>query len=81
MDCSPKHVENHLKTLRSTWNTVQTLLNKSGLGWDDNLKMTTCRRILVMISSSTRRLICLKKCLLSVGMIELGVIVLSHLKI
>lgn len=41
MDCSPKHVENHLKTLRSTWNTVQTLLNKSGLGWDDNLKMIT----------------------------------------
>ena len=39
MDCSPKHVENHLKTLRSTWNIVQTLLNKSGLGWDDNLKM------------------------------------------
>ncbi|MCD7459497.1 hypothetical protein HAX54_041063 [Datura stramonium] len=41
MDCSPKHVENHLKTLRSTWNTIQTLLKKSGLGWDDNLKMIT----------------------------------------
>ncbi|XP_025883702.1 uncharacterized protein [Solanum lycopersicum] len=41
MDCSPKHVENHLKTLRSTWNIVQTLLNKSGLGRDDNLKMIT----------------------------------------
>ncbi|XP_019067004.1 uncharacterized protein [Solanum lycopersicum] len=41
MDCSLKHVENHHKTLRSTWNIVQTLLNKSGLGWDDNLKMIT----------------------------------------
>ncbi|XP_059315163.1 uncharacterized protein LOC132065680 [Lycium ferocissimum] len=41
MDYSAKHVENHLKTLRSTWNTVQTLLNKSGLGWDENLKMIT----------------------------------------
>uniref|UniRef100_A0A3Q7IH64 Myb/SANT-like domain-containing protein n=1 Tax=Solanum lycopersicum TaxID=4081 RepID=A0A3Q7IH64_SOLLC len=41
MECSPKHVENHLKTLRSTWNIVQTLLNNSGLGWDDNLKMIT----------------------------------------
>lgn len=41
MDCTPKHMENHLKTIRSTWGTVQTLLNKSGLGWDDNLKMIT----------------------------------------
>ncbi|PHU13592.1 hypothetical protein BC332_14797 [Capsicum chinense] len=41
MDCSSKHVENHLKTTRSTWSTIQTLLNKSGLGWDDNLKMIT----------------------------------------
>ncbi|KAM3362468.1 hypothetical protein P3S68_017322 [Capsicum galapagoense] len=41
MDCSSKHVENHLKTIRNTWNTVQTLLDKSGLGWDDNLKMIT----------------------------------------
>ncbi|XP_070031311.1 uncharacterized protein [Nicotiana tomentosiformis] len=40
-ECSPKHVENHLKILRSTWNTVQPLLNKSSLGWDDNLKMIT----------------------------------------
>ncbi|KAM3237914.1 hypothetical protein P3L10_012944 [Capsicum annuum] len=41
MDCSSKHVENHLKTIRNTWSTIQTLLNKSGLGWDDNLKMIT----------------------------------------
>nr|XP_009628557.1 uncharacterized protein At2g29880-like [Nicotiana tomentosiformis] len=40
-ECSLKHVENHLKTLRSTWNIVQTLLNKSGLGWDDNLNIIT----------------------------------------
>lgn len=25
-ECSPKHVENHLKILRSTWNTEQPLL-------------------------------------------------------
>ncbi|KAM3289740.1 hypothetical protein P3S67_018029 [Capsicum chacoense] len=41
MDCSSEHVENHLKTIRNTWITIQTLLNKSGLGWDDNLKMIT----------------------------------------
>ncbi|KAM3200073.1 hypothetical protein P3L10_032434 [Capsicum annuum] len=41
MDCSSQHVENHLKTIRNTWITIQTLLNKSGLGWDDNLKIIT----------------------------------------
>ncbi|KAF3666499.1 hypothetical protein FXO37_10514 [Capsicum annuum] len=41
MDCSSKHVENYLKTIRSTWSTIQTLLNKSGFGWDDNLKIIT----------------------------------------
>ncbi|KAF3662341.1 hypothetical protein FXO38_11228 [Capsicum annuum] len=41
MDCSSKHVENHLKTIRNTWITIQILLNKSGLGWDDNLKIIT----------------------------------------
>ncbi|KAM3358213.1 hypothetical protein P3S68_021144 [Capsicum galapagoense] len=39
MDCSSQHVENHLKITRNTWSTIQTLLKKSGLGWDDNLKM------------------------------------------
>ncbi|PHT50689.1 hypothetical protein CQW23_10436 [Capsicum baccatum] len=41
MNCSPKHVENHLKTPINTWNIVQTLLNKSGHVWDDNLMMIT----------------------------------------
>ncbi|KAM3319888.1 hypothetical protein P3S67_007088 [Capsicum chacoense] len=41
MDCSSKLVENHLKTIRNTCITIQTLLNKSGLRWDDNLKMIT----------------------------------------
>ncbi|MCD7469738.1 hypothetical protein HAX54_008919 [Datura stramonium] len=41
IDYSPKHVENHLKTLQNTWNIVQTLLNKSILGWNDNLKVIT----------------------------------------
>ncbi|KAF3639467.1 hypothetical protein FXO38_17379 [Capsicum annuum] len=41
IDCSSKHMKNHLKTIRNTWSTIQTLPNKSGLGWDDNLKMIT----------------------------------------
>ncbi|PHT45480.1 hypothetical protein CQW23_14638 [Capsicum baccatum] len=41
MDCSSKHVENHLKIIRSTWSIIQTLLNKSSLEWDDNLEMIT----------------------------------------
>ncbi|KAM3340273.1 hypothetical protein P3S68_030143 [Capsicum galapagoense] len=41
MDYSSKHMENHLKIIRSTWSTIQTILNKSGLGWDNNLKMIT----------------------------------------
>ncbi|KAM3360898.1 hypothetical protein P3S68_015752 [Capsicum galapagoense] len=41
MNFSSKHVENHLKTIRNTWSTIQTLLNKSDFGWDDNLKMIT----------------------------------------
>ncbi|PHT98385.1 hypothetical protein BC332_32706 [Capsicum chinense] len=44
MDCSSKHVENHLKTIRNTWSTIKTLLNISGLEWDDNLKMITASR-------------------------------------
>ncbi|KAF3668106.1 hypothetical protein T459_25762 [Capsicum annuum] len=41
MDYSSKHIENHLKIIRSTWSTIQTILKKSGLGWDNNLKMIT----------------------------------------
>ncbi|KAF3626009.1 hypothetical protein FXO38_29492 [Capsicum annuum] len=41
MNFTSKHVENHLKTIRNTWSTIQTLLNKSDFGWDDNLKMIT----------------------------------------
>ncbi|KAM3355973.1 hypothetical protein P3S68_022687 [Capsicum galapagoense] len=41
IDCKSKHVGNHLKTIRNTWSTIQTLPNKSGLGWDDNLKVIT----------------------------------------
>ncbi|KAF3643630.1 hypothetical protein FXO38_20540 [Capsicum annuum] len=41
MNFSPKHVENHLKIPINTWNIVQTLLNKSGHVWDDNLMIIT----------------------------------------
>nr|POE81998.1 hypothetical protein CFP56_61624 [Quercus suber] len=38
----PSYVENRLWTLRNMWKEIQTLRKKSGLGWDDNLKMITC---------------------------------------
>ncbi|KAF8011145.1 hypothetical protein BT93_J1689 [Corymbia citriodora subsp. variegata] len=35
----PNHIENHLKTVKSNWKTIQTLRGKSGFNWDDKLKM------------------------------------------
>ena len=40
--CHPSYVDNRMRTLRTMWSTIQTLRKKSGFGWDDNLKMTTC---------------------------------------
>uniref|UniRef100_A0A2N9GSH5 DDE Tnp4 domain-containing protein n=1 Tax=Fagus sylvatica TaxID=28930 RepID=A0A2N9GSH5_FAGSY len=40
--CIPDHVSNRLRTIRTTWKTIQTVRNNSGFGWDDNLKMITC---------------------------------------
>ncbi|KAL3751113.1 hypothetical protein ACJRO7_011998 [Eucalyptus globulus] len=37
--CEPDHVENHLKTVKSNWKTIQTVHGKSGFSWDDKLKM------------------------------------------
>ncbi|XP_030473383.1 uncharacterized protein At2g29880-like [Syzygium oleosum] len=37
--CQPEHVENHLKTMKSNWKTIQMIRGKSGFNWDDNLKM------------------------------------------
>ncbi|KAL9354473.1 hypothetical protein Peur_052443 [Populus x canadensis] len=37
----PKHVDNHLKTVKKEWGIITKLKNKSGSGWDDCLKMIT----------------------------------------
>ncbi|KAL3719977.1 hypothetical protein ACJRO7_004893 [Eucalyptus globulus] len=37
--CELDHVENHLKTVKSNWKTIQTVRGKSGFSWDDKLKM------------------------------------------
>ncbi|KAF8022276.1 hypothetical protein BT93_G2429 [Corymbia citriodora subsp. variegata] len=39
ISCELDHVENHLKTFKSNWKTIQTLRGKSGFNWDDKLKM------------------------------------------
>ncbi|GAV89045.1 Myb_DNA-bind_3 domain-containing protein, partial [Cephalotus follicularis] len=44
VECTNDNVENHLKTVKSTWNVIATLRGKSGLGWDDTLKMITAER-------------------------------------
>ena len=41
MQCVPKHVDNHLKTVKKEWGTITKLKNKSDFGWDDCLKMIT----------------------------------------
>ena len=42
VECHPSYVDNWMRTLRTMRSTIQTLRKKSGFGWDDNLKMTTC---------------------------------------
>ncbi|KAH7845745.1 hypothetical protein Vadar_005506 [Vaccinium darrowii] len=43
VECQSKHVENRLKTIKSTWKIISDLCYmKSGFGWDDNLRMITC---------------------------------------
>ena len=39
IECTADHVENHMKTVKKTWNIISTLKGKSGFGWDANLKM------------------------------------------
>ncbi|XP_061953625.1 uncharacterized protein At2g29880-like [Populus nigra] len=41
VQCEPKHVDNHLKTVKKEWGIITKLKNKSGFGWDDYLKMIT----------------------------------------
>lgn len=42
VECSSNHVENHLKTVKKTWQIICKIRGESGFGWDDNLKMITC---------------------------------------
>ncbi|RAL44070.1 hypothetical protein DM860_014991 [Cuscuta australis] len=44
VQCEHKHVENHLKTVKGTWTIICMLREKSGFGWDHNIKMITCDR-------------------------------------
>ncbi|KAH7858057.1 hypothetical protein Vadar_019557 [Vaccinium darrowii] len=43
VECQSKHMENRLKTIKSTWKIIFDLrYMQSGFGWDDNLRMITC---------------------------------------
>lgn len=45
VDCHPKHVDNHLRTVKSTWNTIVKIRdNTTDFGWDDDLKIITCSK-------------------------------------
>ena len=41
LQCEPKHVDNHFKTVKKEWGIITKLENKSDFGWDDCLKMIT----------------------------------------
>uniref|UniRef100_A0A803N906 Myb/SANT-like domain-containing protein n=1 Tax=Chenopodium quinoa TaxID=63459 RepID=A0A803N906_CHEQI len=37
--CTADHVENHMRTVRTTWGVISQVRGRSGFGWDDNVKM------------------------------------------
>ncbi|KAI8528917.1 hypothetical protein RHMOL_Rhmol12G0185200 [Rhododendron molle] len=39
VECSSDHVEHHLRTVKTAWGILAQLRDKSGFGWDDNMKM------------------------------------------
>ncbi|XP_021717393.1 uncharacterized protein LOC110685218 [Chenopodium quinoa] len=39
--CTADHVENHMRTVRTTWGVISQVRGRSGFGWDDNVKMVT----------------------------------------
>ncbi|KAH1091633.1 hypothetical protein J1N35_018890 [Gossypium stocksii] len=41
VQCDVKHVENHLRTVKTQWQIICTIRAESGFGWDDNMKMIT----------------------------------------
>ncbi|OMO78684.1 hypothetical protein CCACVL1_14184 [Corchorus capsularis] len=42
--CESNHVENHLKTVKSTWLLISKIRGSSEFGWDENLKMITATK-------------------------------------
>ncbi|XP_016697075.1 uncharacterized protein [Gossypium hirsutum] len=44
VQCNVKHVENHLRTVKTKWQIICTIRGENGFGWDDNMKMITCDR-------------------------------------
>ena len=41
LDCTADHVLSHLKTVKNNWKIICTLKEKSGFGWNEELKMIT----------------------------------------
>ncbi|KAK3011832.1 hypothetical protein RJ639_010826 [Escallonia herrerae] len=41
-ECSPLHVENHLRIVKKTWSTISLLWGRSRYGWDVNFSMIVC---------------------------------------
>ncbi|KMS98421.1 hypothetical protein BVRB_4g093000 [Beta vulgaris subsp. vulgaris] len=39
--CTADHVENHMRTVRSSWGIISQVQGRSGFGWNDNVKMVT----------------------------------------
>ncbi|KMT19614.1 hypothetical protein BVRB_1g012290 [Beta vulgaris subsp. vulgaris] len=39
--CTADHVENHMRTVRSSWGIISQVQGRSGFGWNDNVKMIT----------------------------------------
>ncbi|XP_021754596.1 uncharacterized protein LOC110719925 [Chenopodium quinoa] len=37
--CTADHVENHTRTVRTTWGVISQVRGRSGFGWDANVKM------------------------------------------
>ncbi|KAH7857727.1 hypothetical protein Vadar_015936 [Vaccinium darrowii] len=41
VECSSDHIEHHLRIVKTAWGVIDQLRDKSGFGWDDNMKMIT----------------------------------------
>jgi hypothetical protein len=45
VECVFDPVENRLQTIKNMWTIINTLLGKSGFGWDENLRIITCAKV------------------------------------